>query len=335
MTTQNRRSSHATELPQGEAPAWVHLLPAGEFSGRDGRGPYQTNAKSILAEFAAWGMPLALDYEHQGINSADNGKPAPAAGWITELESRKGEIWGKVEWTDTATGMIAAREYRYLSPVFDYNTQGAVIRIVGAGLTNNPNLYLTAIAKRDAHTQEKAMNDLTERLCYMLNLPVTSTAEEITAHLQRVIDSLKTSAATVAQMREMLGVAADAAPEQLAQSLQSRLAQAEPDPARYVPFAEFERVSHAHSALLSERNQEVTDRLVAQAMASGKVSPGMEAWAREYCARDRHAFEQYVSASPVLVQPGAALPGDPPKTAAHTVNPLLADAERRAEAEQM
>lgn len=326
MTTKNRRSSHATELPQGEAPAWVHLLPAGEFSGRDGRGPYQTNAKSILAEFAAWGMPLAIDYEHQGINSADNGKPAPAAGWITELESRKGEIWGKVEWTDTATGMIAAREYRYLSPVFDYNTQGVVIRIVGAGLTNNPNLYLTAIAKRDAHTQEKAMNDLTERLCYMLNLPVTSTPDEIAAHLQRLIDNLKGSEATVAQMRERLGVAADAAPEALMQSLQSRLSQAEPDPARYVPFAEFERVSHA----LKKHDEEKSERLVTAAMAAGKIPPGMEGWARSYCARDRDGFEKYVADAPVLVDPSAALTGQPP--AAHkAVNPLIADAERRAE----
>lgn len=330
MNTTNR-TSHLTELPQGAAPAWVHLLPAGEFSGRDGRGPYITDVKSVLAEFAAWGMDIAIDYEHQSLNAADNGKPAPAAGWIKSLDDRKDGIWGQVDWTGTAAAMVAAREYRYLSPVFEHDTKGVALRLVGAGLTNNPNLYLTAIARRQAHTQEKTMDELMQRLVYMLNLPVTSTPEEVTGHLQRIIDGLKTADATTAQMRELLGLATDAPAATLTQSLQARLAQTEPDPARYVPFAEFERVSHDLIKLRGERNTEAVDRLVATAMKEGKVSPGMEAWARAYCARDRDGFEQYIGVQPTIVDAHAKLSGTPP-AAGSAKNPLLADAESRAPA---
>ena len=46
-----------------------------------------------------------------------------------------------VQWTDKARAMIAAREYRYISPVFPYNAvTGEVQKIVGLGLTNNPAL---------------------------------------------------------------------------------------------------------------------------------------------------------------------------------------------------
>lgn len=132
----------------GTAPCQVHLVPSGSFQGRDGRGPYHLNASSVLASFAAWGMPVAIDYEHQSLNTAANGQPAPAAGWITELKNMSDGIWGKVEWTEKAVGMITLKEYRYLSPVFDHKKDGEVVRLTGAALTNNPNLYLQALATR-------------------------------------------------------------------------------------------------------------------------------------------------------------------------------------------
>lgn len=328
MAKQPLQSSHAVALPSGPAPEWVHLIPAGEFSGRDGRGPYQANPQSVLEQFATWRMPLAIDYEHQGINTVDNGQPAPAAAWIAELQERDGEIWGRVDWTDKAAGMIAAKEYKYLSPVFDHAKDGTLIRLVGAGLTNNPNLYLTALARRAAHALEIAMPELLERIIYMLNLPLTSTAEEVQAHLQRVIDGAKSDAATVAQMRKALGLAEDAGAETVAQSMQARIQSTEPDPARFVPRAEFERVSHAFSSLQTEREAELTDRLVTAAMSSGKVSPGMESWARSYCQRDRSGFAKYLETAPVIVDAHAQLPGTPPAKDGED-NPLLKNAKAR------
>lgn len=129
-------------------PDLVQLLPPGEFSGRDGRGPYRADTAAILSAFTAWGMPLSIDYDHQGLFVQENGAPAPAAGWITRIVSNTDGLWGAVDWTAKAREMIGNGEYRYLSPVFDYAPGGTVIRMIGAGLTNSPNLYLTAFNVR-------------------------------------------------------------------------------------------------------------------------------------------------------------------------------------------
>lgn len=61
---------------------------------------------------------MVIDYEHQTDHTSENGQPAPAAGWIRELDVRGGALWGRVEWTAKAAASIAAREYRYISPTF-------------------------------------------------------------------------------------------------------------------------------------------------------------------------------------------------------------------------
>ncbi len=41
-----------------------------------------------------------------------------------------------VEWTDNAAAMIAAGEYKFISPVFAYNKRGEVLELLHAALTN-------------------------------------------------------------------------------------------------------------------------------------------------------------------------------------------------------
>src|SRR5216683_1020944 len=62
---------------------------------------------------------------------------------------RDGRRRGRVEWTKHGAAALATREYRYVSPVFEHDEKGAVVRLVRAALTNNPNLYLKAIAARN------------------------------------------------------------------------------------------------------------------------------------------------------------------------------------------
>ena len=144
----------ASAPAQGEgaaaAPEWIELLPAGVFYGRDGRGPFRLDdPAAVIASTTALQMNagLPIDYDHATDFGAPEGRPAPAAGWIRELEVRGGAVWGRVEWTARAASSIVAREYRYVSPVFQFDPKdGVVTRLLRAGLTNNPNLHLTAIA---------------------------------------------------------------------------------------------------------------------------------------------------------------------------------------------
>src|SRR4051794_27295866 len=102
-------ASHAASLTAADAAgAWVQLTPAGTFSGRDGRGPYDAGDKSEMDHIVARTRQLAgstdlvVDYDHQSVFAAvpGVGGPAKAAGWIKELQVRDAGIFGRVEWTE-------------------------------------------------------------------------------------------------------------------------------------------------------------------------------------------------------------------------------------------
>jgi phage I-like protein len=161
------------ELAANTPPRWVMLTPAGEFNGRDGRGPFRLDDPArVIAATRALGLTagVPIDYDHATDFAAPKGRPAPAAGWIRELGERDGALWGRVDWTPHGAAAIVSREYRYISPVFQYASDGTVMRLLRAGLTNNPNLYLTAISARAAedsapHAEgDQAMDTLLDQL---------------------------------------------------------------------------------------------------------------------------------------------------------------------------
>src|SRR5690348_7969073 len=69
---------------------WVQFFPAGDIKARDGRAWRMPDPDGFIARTKqrAGSTPLVIDYEHQTQNAAQNGRPAPAAGWITDLEHR-------------------------------------------------------------------------------------------------------------------------------------------------------------------------------------------------------------------------------------------------------
>jgi len=115
MSTAKTFSSHSTALPAPSpeapgAPEWIQLLPLGTFSGRDGRGPYHVNdPEAVIAATREYhgNTDIPLDYNHQTEFASQNGKPAPAAGWIKELETRPDGIWARVEWTEAGARAVA------------------------------------------------------------------------------------------------------------------------------------------------------------------------------------------------------------------------------------
>lgn len=125
----------------------VQFTPAGDFAPTDGRTMSPSHwridraiAAKVVARFAARKNPAVLDYEHQTLHKEANGKPAPAAGWITALTWLDGVgLFGEVKLTDRARDAIARGEYRFVSPVFGYDkASGEVLDLRMAGLTNDP-----------------------------------------------------------------------------------------------------------------------------------------------------------------------------------------------------
>lgn len=143
--------SHQAVLTQA-LPGAAHefrILPPGVFRAKDGRPANLPGwkidaaiAQRVIAASASVDE-MVIDYEHQTINSEKNGQPAPAAGWFSRMVWREGAglFAVGVQWTAKAKAMIAAGEYRHISPVFPYSAvTGEVLKIISLGLTNNPAL---------------------------------------------------------------------------------------------------------------------------------------------------------------------------------------------------
>lgn len=142
-------SSLHFQIPAGGAPEWIHLTPAGTFSGTDGRGPFRLEAADAVISASMAAGRLAIDENHSIDVAGPKGQPSPARGWIVEMQLRADGLWGRVEWTASGRALIEDKAYRGISPVLvATKVGGKVVRLLRAALTNDPNLTLTTLHSR-------------------------------------------------------------------------------------------------------------------------------------------------------------------------------------------
>lgn len=124
----------------GEPPEWVNVLPS-EFraDGYDGTFLVDDISKQLVLErFTRRGNDIVWDYEHQTLYDVE----APAAGWIRELAAREDGVWARVDWTERAAGYVRLGEYRYFSPVFEFDPETLrVTALLQVALTNDPRTW--------------------------------------------------------------------------------------------------------------------------------------------------------------------------------------------------
>ena len=196
-------------------PREIQVVPVGEWNGYYSDQQEKHISFSITPEhiaqmaknFSAVGHDLVIDYEHQTLS----GDVAPAAGWIKQLVDKgQNGLWAVVEWTERALNYLRNKEYRFLSPTFTLDGVDTVTGdrvgalLVNAALTNNPFFTeLPAIVSKSPGdtsspatifiTKEHNMNELLERIRYFLGVPITATAEECMAELNKLIGQIKDS----------------------------------------------------------------------------------------------------------------------------------------------
>ncbi len=317
-------SSHSTDiaLQNGNAPEWVHLLPTGVFSGRDGRGPYTCNAAQVatatIANAAGKGVPG--DYDHQLEYKEKNGQPAPASGWITQVEPRADGLWGKVEWTPKAAAHIVNKEYRYISPVFYHTANGEISSIESFALTNLPNLRLKALSSQTLHLNEETMNIIAV-LKTLFGLPAEAADDLVATHAKQVLADAETAKAAhsvaVAAHNTLRGelekiTNSKGTDAELIKAAQSMASAAQPDPSKFVPLVAYEAITKELAFIQSKAAESSAHSLVAAGKAAGKISPAMEDWAKEYAVKDPEGFKAYMSKAPVLAVVSSALPNTAP-----------------------
>lgn len=286
----------------------IQLIPAGPFRGVDGRpgdAPHwrldEQAAQAWLADLRQRKTRLVIDYEHQTLQSKNNGKPAPAAAWFTGagLEIRDGALWATdVEWTAAAKAAIEADEYLYISPVFFYDSSGLITGLFNAALTNTPSIdgmeqVLRAAASQFSHTQE---NQVDKEIREALGLPEDATDVNVLAACKQVT-----------QERDELKDGKGALEQKLAAATQQiEAGTGNPDPSKFVPV---EVVSQMRDQI-AELSQTVTgdkvESMVAAALEDGRLVPSMKDWATELGKKDVAALSQYLAAA----APIAGLRGD-------------------------
>ena len=313
----------------GDARQWVHLMPAGSVTARDGRR-WTVDAEAVVAHTIARAgdTDIVIDYEHQSQLAESNGQPAPAAGWIKQIEVRSGGVWGLVRWTTRARELLKTKEYRYLSPTFTHDDEGNVQLIVSAALTNLPALDMTALATISTKMPQANKMTILEKLGRLLGLAKDADEGAAMDKVQSLIDQTTHHAALTKALAIDPTAKAD---EQLAaaRALLDKANKAEaigkppdPDPAAYVPREEFTALAKTLAELQTAQANTAATAAVDQAVSAGKVTPSTRSWAERYAQSDLEGFLAYCQAAPVIVAPGEAgwpLPGDGNSLAAHEV----------------
>jgi phage I-like protein len=267
----------------------MQLFPAGTFDAPRGalrgKGPWRLDADSaqrLIGIVSQRQNDIVVDYEHQSLLTAQNGKPVVAAGWIEPqtLEWREppaahpGLFANNPKWTAAASAHIAADEIRYVSPVFSYDAKtGEVLDILNVALTNNPAIdgmqaVSVAAAGFLASTslitpQESAMDELLERLRYLLNLPLTSTPEEIAAELDKLKTMIVQPDAAATSLLDVLS-AKNAEIAALSAQVGTEAARINPevDPTQYVPVAVVDELHSQLAALTVDTVSSQVSRLI-------------------------------------------------------------------------
>ena len=275
-------------------------MPAGRVRVRphDGRADWHNpDPAAVVSATRALGEALKIDYEHQGEYSRQNGQPAPAAGWIKRVFERDGAVLSEVEWTEKASAYIRAKEYRWVSPVFSYDPRARnVRRIQAASLTNDPELFIRALARAQSQQEDPDM-DLA-KIRQALGLAADAGEEKILAPATALADAM-------GDLAEALGAEAGTDPAAMATAaVATAKAGGDPDPKSFVPRAEFDRVSERLNTLETGTAEAKATAAVDAATREGKIAPAPREWALGYAKSDPDGFAGYVKSAPVIVKPG-------------------------------
>lgn len=289
-TLETQLSAMALCFEDEGVPEWIQLTPRGPgIAGRDGRRWVLPNPEAVIAAFRDGSKDLPIDLEHSTQIKASKGEPAPAVGWMKDLEVRDGELWARVDWTEEGRTRISERQYRYISPAFSFvKATGEILRMVSAGLTNNPNLHLAALNSQGAQEESEMDRAVLEALG--LNQDAT-TADAVVA-----ITKLK---------------------EEKATALNSA---ATPDTDKFVPIETHQlalnKVSE-YKAADKEREDAAINAAVDEAVAAGKVAPANKDFYLAACQAEGglERFQAAMKDAPVIAAP-SGLDQKPPTNSA-------------------
>lgn len=271
----------------------IQLFPDGKFQALDGRpddvpGGFwlmdQVAADQVIAAARARQNDYVIDYEHQTLLAAENGQPAPAAGWLKGVEFEyvpgEGFFANSPNWTTKAAGFLASDEYRYFSPVFQYDPATGRVQLFRHGaLTNDPGLDGMATVAALKHTttdddtpqEETLMNELLKKLLAAIGIDITDADLADENKLKELVDQ------AVSQVGEQKTKATTAEGEVAA----LKASGGKVDLTQYVPIAVADELRGQVAALSANAGTAELNALISTARAEGRLLASEEKWARD------------------------------------------------------
>jgi phage I-like protein len=314
-------SAIAVPMQDGAVARRFRIVPFGTFSGRDGRGPWhlrdKAHAEEVIAATKAFlnGVDMVVDYDHQSEFAAvpGVGGVAKAAGWINAdtLEVGADGIYASAEWTPPAEAALKAREYRYYSPHFRAaKGTGDLTRLVNVGLTNSPNIEVSALASQEAGAfnegspMKKIAMLLSASALTALGLKADSEDEAAINAIDKLAENAGKDAAILASVRTRFKLADDAGEEAVLAAIAAT--PAEPDPAKFVPIDALKDVQ----AKLGELQEDKVLAAVDAAIKQGKLTPAQKDWAVKLGKQDMSELNSFLATAPVF-EGGVRIEGNP------------------------
>lgn len=286
-------------------PEWILLLPAGRAELVDRPDPLQLDPESLAAlvrAFRSRGVDLVIDYEHQSLQ----GRQAPAAGWIKDLEAREDGLWARVEWTPQAREYLRNREYRYFSPVLQLDPETRKPKaLMQVGLTNAPAIKRLPplVAKWDAAAagpgeevtvrppapmdEREGKGGEVEKLKFIMGLKPEAEDQVLWATVLEVFQ----------KMAAILKLPAEATALEILEAAKALQSDAQ----------RLRGVEEELRQLKSRVAAETTAQAVEEALKAGKIAPSQKSWALEYYRQNPEGFQTFVARAPQLVPTRMAL----------------------------
>ena len=290
-------------------PERVQLIPAGAVVGRDGRQWVFDDPQQVVNRFIEQGTELPVDIEHSTELRAPKGEPAPAAGWVHQLEVIDGAIWGAVNWNETGRDLVGGKQYRYLSPVILYNPgDGSIKGLTSVALTNRPNLHLPALNFSEPENTG--------------SVPFgRGPANNKGGMAPEEQPMLKAVLAALGLPEDATEATAVNAVKELNTKLASAM-NAQPSLEKFVPRADYDqaltRATNAEQQLTTIQKEKLDSEIetaINAALAAGKITPATVDYHRAQCRQEGglERFAAFVAAAPAIGDPsgldGKELPG--------------------------
>lgn len=212
----------------------------------------QTDLEQMVENFKNRGLSIPIDFEHESLEN----KKAPAIGWVDELYIKDNALYALPKWNDEARKLIKNKQYKYISPVFVFNSKDAVsgkgigTTLQSIALTNTPFLAeLGEISLKNLiknHNKGESM-DLVE--------------------LQKAKTELE------AKLNELSSTNAELVKEN--EELKTKVVELE--------------------AKISELEGENAEELVENSIKQGLIANSQKKWALNYAKKDRVEFREYLN----------------------------------------